>query len=90
MGEWMKRLIDKHNHDETHKLNLMLVRDILEESPEDERVERLAMAITSRDRRIRELEKIVADQSWSTNPDRMGGQFTEEERDRSSRGGEGW
>lgn len=28
--------------------------------------------------------------SWAANPDRMGGQFTEEERDRSARGGEGW
>jgi hypothetical protein len=74
---------------DNHKLNCMLVRDILEESPEDERVERLALAITSRDRRIRELEKIVADQSWTTNPDRMGGQFTEEEQNRGW-GSNGW
>jgi hypothetical protein len=31
----------------------------------------------------------VAD-SWAANPDRMGGQFTDEEIRRSERGGEGW
>lgn len=30
------------------------------------------------------------DASWRDNPDRMGGQFTAEEIDRSRRGGEGW
>lgn len=34
-------------------------------------------------------EKAVED-SWTRNPDRMGGQFTQEEIDRASRGGEGW
>lgn len=30
------------------------------------------------------------DASWHDNPDRMGGQFTAEEIERSRRGGEGW
>lgn len=34
-------------------------------------------------------EKDIA-ASWERNPDRMGGQFTQEEIDRASRGGEGW
>ena len=90
MGEWMKRLIDQHDNEEVYKLNLMLVKDILEGSPEDERAERLALALTSRDREIQRLCKINIDLGWQTNPDRMGGQFTPEERDRAERGGDSW
>lgn len=36
------------------------------------------------------MSKIVSDLSWHTSPDRSGGQFTQEEIDRSRRGGEGW
>lgn len=39
---------------------------------------------------IERLEKQASDASWDRNPDRMGGQFTQEEIDRASRGGEGW
>jgi hypothetical protein len=90
MGEWMKRLIDKHDNEEVYMLNLMLVKDILEGSPEDERAERLALALTSRDREIQRLLNANIDLGWQTNPDRMGGQFTQEERDRAERGGDGW
>lgn len=75
---------------ETHMLNLMLVKDIMTQSPAEEIVERLALAITSRDREIQRLRDANIDLGWQTNPDRMGGQFTEEERDRAERGGEGW
>jgi hypothetical protein len=75
---------------ETHMLNLMLVKDIMEQSPDDEVVERLALALTSRDREIQQLRTVNTDLGWQTNPDRMGGQFTQEECDRSARGGEGW
>jgi hypothetical protein len=75
---------------ETHMLNLMLVKDIMEQSPDDEVVERLALALTSRDREIQRLRTVNTDLEWQTNPDRMGGQFTQEEIDRSARGGEGW
>lgn len=35
--------------------------------------------------RVRELEKQVSDQSWIINPDRMGGQFTQQEIDDANR-----
>lgn len=34
--------------------------------------------------------KRAIDDGWATNPDRMGGQFTQDEIDRSLRGGDGW
>jgi len=39
---------------------------------------------------IERLRKINRDQSWQINPDRMGGQFTQDEINRASRGGDGW
>lgn len=33
------------------------------------------------ERRLQELERAQSDASWSTQPDRMGGQFTQEELD---------
>jgi len=39
---------------------------------------------------IRSLRKQNTEMGWRLNPDRMGGQFTQEEIDRSARGGEGW
>lgn len=91
MGEWMKRLIEQQSlGDETHRLNLMLVKDIMTQSPAEEIVERLALALTSRDLEMQRLRKANTDLEWQTNPDRMGGQFTQEEIDRSARGGEGW
>ncbi len=75
---------------DTHKLNIMLVKDIMDQAPADEVVERIAMAITSRDQEIARLRKANIDLGWQTNPDRMGGQFTQEECDRAARGGEGW
>ena len=75
---------------ETHMLNLMLVKDIMTQSPAEEIVERLALALTSRDREILQLRKANTDLGWQINPDRMGGQFTQEEINRAERGGEGW
>jgi len=39
---------------------------------------------------IDKLRRVNSDMGWRLNPDRMGGQFTQEEIDRSTRGGEGW
>jgi hypothetical protein len=39
---------------------------------------------------IDRLRRVNSDMGWRLNPDRMGGQFTQEEIDRSTRGGEGW
>lgn len=36
------------------------------------------------------ISKLASDLSWYESPDRSGGQFTQEEIDRSRRGGEGW
>ena len=38
-------------------------------------------------KKIREQDKRISDYSWERNPDRMGGQFTQEEIDRSRNGG---
>lgn len=35
--------------------------------------------IEIRDRRIKELEEKISNLSWEVNPDRMGGQFTDQE-----------
>jgi hypothetical protein len=40
-------------------------------------------AIDSRDREIERLREANSDMGWRLNPDRMGGQFTEEEKNRS-------
>lgn len=47
----------------------------------------LSIKLNSENKRLREQ---AVDASWDRNPDRMGGQFTQEEIDRASRGGEGW
>jgi hypothetical protein len=39
---------------------------------------------------IERLRKANNNSSWELNPDRMGGQFTQDEIDRARRGGEGW
>jgi len=39
---------------------------------------------------LSEMSKTVNDLSWYKSPDRSGEQFTDEEIDRSERGGEGW
>ena len=36
------------------------------------------------------MSSIASDLSWYNNPDRSGGQYTDEEIERSRRGGEGW
>lgn len=36
------------------------------------------------------MSSVVSDLLWNESPDRSGGQFTQEEIDRSRRGGEGW
>jgi hypothetical protein len=40
-------------------------------------------AIDSRNREIKRLQEVNSDMGWRLNPDRMGGQFTEEEKNRS-------
>lgn len=47
----------------------------------------LSIKLNSENKRLQEQ---VNDASWERNPDRMGGQFTQEEIDRANRGGEGW
>ncbi len=71
-------------------LNRMLVMDIMDGSPPDQVIDRLAQALTSRDQQIAELRKRNIDLGWAANPDRMGGQFTQEEINQSLRGGDGW
>ena len=44
---------------------------------------RAAGAIDSRNREIARLRQANSDMGWQLNPDRMGGQFTEEEKNRS-------
>lgn len=39
---------------------------------------------------IDSLRRRNVDLGWQVNPDRSGGQFTQEEIDRAGRGGEGW
>ena len=41
-------------------------------------------------RELKQLQESTADLSWERNPDRMGGQFTQQEIDESRRGGHGW
>ena len=36
------------------------------------------------------LKKTITDLEWNANPDRSGGQFADEEIERSKRGGDGW
>lgn len=44
---------------------------------------RAVATIDSRDREIKRLLQANVDMEWQLNPDRMGGQFTEEEKNRS-------
>jgi hypothetical protein len=39
---------------------------------------------------IEQQDKRLADYSWERSPDRMGGQFTQDEIDEARRGGHGW
>jgi hypothetical protein len=43
----------------------------------------LVIKIWELQNRVAELEKQNSDMGWRLNPDRMGGQFTEEERNRT-------
>jgi|Wag4MinimDraft_6_1082665.scaffolds.fasta_scaffold07001_2 hypothetical protein len=43
----------------------------------------LVIKIWELQNRVAELEKQNSDMGWQLNPDRMGGQFTEEEKNRS-------
>jgi hypothetical protein len=44
---------------------------------------RAAGRIDSQARELKKLSDTVSDMGWRLNPDRMGGQFTEEEKNRS-------
>lgn len=71
--------------------------DIIEElnqSFEDPAIDgltgRAAMEIYRLRQQVKKLTAAIDNPSWRTYEDRMGGQFTQEEIDRSARGGEGW
>ena len=60
------------------------------ESPEDSddernRIKYLYTPLRAMERELVELRKQVAEQSWRDNPDRSGGQFTEDEIDNHGR-----
>jgi hypothetical protein len=71
--------------------------DIIEElnqSFEDPAIDgltgRAAMEIYRLRQQVKKLTAAIDNPGWRTYEDRMGGQFTQEEIDRSARGGEGW
>ena len=72
----------------------MDIIDELNQTFEDPAVDgltgRAAMEIYRLRQQVKKLTAALDDYSWRINPDRMGGQFTQEEIDRSARGGEGW
>ena len=72
----------------------MDIVDELNQTFEDPAVDgltgRAALEIYRLRQQVRKLTAALDDYSWRVNPDRMGGQFTQEEIDRSARGGEGW
>lgn len=51
---------------------------------------RASMEIYRLRQQVKKLTEAINNLSWRTYEDRMGGQFTQEEIDRSARGGEGW
>lgn len=52
---------------------------------------RAAMEIYRLRQQVKKLTAAIDDPNWRVyTTDRMGGQFTQEEIDRSARGGEGW
>jgi hypothetical protein len=51
---------------------------------------RAAMEIYRLRQQVKKLTAAIDDPSWRTWEDRMGGQYTQEEIERSRRGGEGW
>lgn len=51
---------------------------------------RAAMEIYRLRQQVKKLTAAINDPSWRTWEDCMGGQFTQEEIERSARGGEGW
>ena len=62
---------------------------ILEKEVDDVRGKLYAHIMKLEQENSKLREKSVED-SWERNPDRSGGQFTQEEIDESSRGGHGW
>ncbi len=72
----------------------MDIIDELNQTFEDPAVDgltgRAALEIYRLRQQVKKLTAALDDYSWRVNPDRMGGQFTQEEIDRSARGGEGW
>jgi len=52
--------------------------------------EQLLVAVEQQNKELQHFRQQVSDASWIRNPDRMGGQFTQDEIDESSRGGHGW
>ena len=50
----------------------------------DEKIEELKLKLSMAEHRVRVLEQRSAEQSWRDNPDRSGGQFTQDEINRAS------
>jgi hypothetical protein len=50
-------------------------------------IELLAAEILRLEEKVRDQDKRISDYSWTINPDRMGGQFSQDEIDRSRNGG---
>ena len=51
----------------------------------DEKIQELTTKLHMAEHRVRVLERESAEQSWRDNPDRMGGQFTQDEIDNANR-----
>ena len=61
---------------------LNLLADIVGEQAE--KIEELKNKLGMAEHRVRVLERESVEQSWRDNPDRMGGQFTQDEIDNAS------
>ena len=72
----------------------MDIVDELNQSFEDPAIDgltgRAALEIYRLRQQVKKLTAAIDNPSWRNWSDRMGGQFTQEEIDRSARGGEGW
>jgi hypothetical protein len=73
---------------------MMDIIDELNQTFEDPAIDgltgRAALEIYRLRQQVKKLTMAIDNPSWRNWSDRMGGQFTQEEIDRSARGGEGW
>ncbi len=56
----------------------------------DRAAEKIATKFFLMEDEIKRLQKVNSDMGWRLNPDRMGGQFTEEEKNRDGWRSYGW